>query len=1023
MAGDCGGREATPVREAMLEGEATLEREASAAARAAVAGAAPVTLTAAGGARVQRAPARRSQLRPRAEPAGGGGPTAPVAAMDGGGRQLPHPVRRRMEDALGADFVDVRLHTGSQADDAARRHGARAFTYGTDIVFAHGEYAPQLTAGRELLAHELVHVVQQRAGEPRVQRQPAAGTAATDPAADEAEQDFIVEETNAAEEADRAASPQERARVLRFALLLTMTRPEHFTDSSEVVALMDRCRRLADDEDATLKAAARAEQATEQDVLDSAGEEFPNTWADKIDRELHYYAERDIKPLRETLSSRRADALTTAKSIPPDLWDRGFNLKLDEALNISKDELERLVLGTRRPRGTVGEASELYLQAMLRWIQAAGNLGLVDDYEGTVTANAVKVRRGEVAMTASLWASFQKDRDEYRRRLEAYRSRDVKPTLREATRELSVTGGSYLYLLPLDGVDEFWAQVATVDARIVATGFNDCLSRAFTWAFQRDFLQTAGRQVWDEIKANGWKALFTAVALLGVQFVPGVDVAVDVALLVEFGFGALSALADLERGIEDAGRAKSVLDMEHASAQLAQVMVGTAADIMIWAITWGLGKIGTKAIERYKRGQRFIDQHGDSIETRRALGDARGDIEAAEGKLAAARKPAGTAPDEPKVLKPPEPPPAAKPADARATRPSHPEIKPVDAGADRGAPAAKPVAKELATQASKRDPAVSETKTPDPGATDPAAPKPGSPPPTQQSGQQAATPPPAQASGRTLANIEKDLAKQGISSEDVRRMTGGKRASAELGARVQRLLEHFTPEDVKALARFLARYKRELDDDAVAALINDVPRGDLAEVLEVLDEAVERGRATGGGQLSEAELEQIEGVTVHEGRPPTTTQETPPSTALGRNLAARHGEPPPGYHAHHIVPDRAFGSRFDWIRKRLRAASRGINSADNGVFLAGSRSTANPELTRLHNSYVHAGTTKEYAYTLTRRLGDLHGEAFVDEVRRIADEMTGGTFKIDEIPYGFKTKWQPGMTVVEEGFEPGWLEE
>jgi hypothetical protein len=54
----------------------------------------------------------------------------------------------------------------------------------------------------------------------------------------------------------------------------------------------------------------------------------------------------------------------------------------------------------------------------------------------------------------------------------------------------------------------------------------------------------------------------------------------------------------------------------------------------------------------------------------------------------------------------------------------------------------------------------------------------------------------------------------------------------------------------------------------------------------------------------------------------------------------------------------------------------------------------------------------------------LHGNEFIAELRNIAKEMSNGKFKIDEIPYGWKEKWQPGMTApIEPGFEPGWIEE
>ena len=58
----------------------------------------------------------------------------------------------------------MRLHTDAAADRAARALNARAFTIGRHIAFAAGEYRPDSSAGRHLLAHELSHVVQQSGG-------------------------------------------------------------------------------------------------------------------------------------------------------------------------------------------------------------------------------------------------------------------------------------------------------------------------------------------------------------------------------------------------------------------------------------------------------------------------------------------------------------------------------------------------------------------------------------------------------------------------------------------------------------------------------------------------------------------------------------------------------------------------------------------------------------------------------------------------------------------------------------------
>jgi len=83
----------------------------------------------------------------------------------GSGQALGTEVRAQMEPALGADFGGVRVHAGGQADALNRSLNARAFTTGQDIFFKQGEYSPGSSGGRELLAHELTHVVQQRGDE------------------------------------------------------------------------------------------------------------------------------------------------------------------------------------------------------------------------------------------------------------------------------------------------------------------------------------------------------------------------------------------------------------------------------------------------------------------------------------------------------------------------------------------------------------------------------------------------------------------------------------------------------------------------------------------------------------------------------------------------------------------------------------------------------------------------------------------------------------------------------------------
>ena len=79
----------------------------------------------------------------------------------GGGKQLDDGLRGHMESAFATDFSGVRIHTDAESSSLNRAINAVAFTTGQDIFFGQGAYNPDNSAGRELVAHELTHVVQQ----------------------------------------------------------------------------------------------------------------------------------------------------------------------------------------------------------------------------------------------------------------------------------------------------------------------------------------------------------------------------------------------------------------------------------------------------------------------------------------------------------------------------------------------------------------------------------------------------------------------------------------------------------------------------------------------------------------------------------------------------------------------------------------------------------------------------------------------------------------------------------------------
>jgi hypothetical protein len=106
-----------------------------------------------------------------------------ISSLSGRGDPLPDSVLSFMEPRFNADFSAVRVHTDGHAHELARAVSARAFTVGRNVVFGAGYYAPETDGGRQLLAHELTHVIQQQAGQAQqVRREPDVGVGKFRPA-------------------------------------------------------------------------------------------------------------------------------------------------------------------------------------------------------------------------------------------------------------------------------------------------------------------------------------------------------------------------------------------------------------------------------------------------------------------------------------------------------------------------------------------------------------------------------------------------------------------------------------------------------------------------------------------------------------------------------------------------------------------------------------------------------------------------------------------------------------------------
>lgn len=129
-------------------------------------------------------------------------------ARRGSGVPLPDDMRSFMESRIGAGFGGVRLHADGEAAAMSRAVGAQAFTSGGDIYFGAGRYRPDTREGGRLLAHELVHTVQQGASPSQGPSAQASAGGARSGVIQRTEEDL-----NELHASDRLEFPEEQSRV------------------------------------------------------------------------------------------------------------------------------------------------------------------------------------------------------------------------------------------------------------------------------------------------------------------------------------------------------------------------------------------------------------------------------------------------------------------------------------------------------------------------------------------------------------------------------------------------------------------------------------------------------------------------------------------------------------------------------------------------------------------------------------------------------------------------------------------
>ncbi len=130
--------------------------------------------------KVQRAAGEQENIQRKGNgtPAVNAGTQAAIRSKTTGGQPLSSDVRSYMEPRFNADFSNVRVHNDAESAGLSNQLSARAFTHQNHIFFSRNQYQPGTGDGKQLLAHELTHTVQQGHS---VQRSPQVSTTATPP--------------------------------------------------------------------------------------------------------------------------------------------------------------------------------------------------------------------------------------------------------------------------------------------------------------------------------------------------------------------------------------------------------------------------------------------------------------------------------------------------------------------------------------------------------------------------------------------------------------------------------------------------------------------------------------------------------------------------------------------------------------------------------------------------------------------------------------------------------------------------
>ena len=588
------------------------------------------------------------------------------------GRPLDAATRAFFEPRFGHDFGHVRLHTDSAAAKSARSIHAHAYTAGSDIVFAPGQYSPATDTGRSLLAHELTHTLQQSASDTVHRGDDQGESSGSTEGSGDVKGDWEIFDPQDPwrvinywiERIDAEKEARKLAFGLRFELLL-LRGPHAWKEWAEFDEFRTICQTNAGDEKLTLTALGdkNLESEDTQTLLptgepgheqpESVPEAFPITWSEKLGK--HFFMLYPLYQIQTDIERKKNELEASGKPIPDHIFDHGLPLDFPGSLYLEKFYLAHLIgvsvqwLASPAAPFSVA-ASPLFAFTTSAWnyIRVLNEMDFITAWIASAKSVVQQVAGGEISVDFQAFERYKKLRPEGAGvPLSALQFGQVPIIPQPLSGKIDPLYAEN-YVTSIAGLLMFWKSfhhaedviaignqlMDQANQRIAQENPFVKVQHARAWGHEHGFYSEALLQQWRDVKEHAFDiatGMAKDVAKYTIaQFIPGVNVIADIYLLVSLGLDVLDTMNELASADEEAQNAMTAAQLQRAAARQASA-TSDAARKVATAIAMhygskGAGKVAEKTAGAVKKRWGKTDEETSSSGTPARHGEEPGKV-------------------------------------------------------------------------------------------------------------------------------------------------------------------------------------------------------------------------------------------------------------------------------------------------------------------------------------------------------------------------------------------------------------